>query len=455
MMSWAWMAVLACAGSDDARLETKPPESERVAVHDEAVERVGVQEGVQHPPIPADSPAWRHDPGGFVPDHNFYGERTWDGVRMRVAGHLSVIERDRARLVAQTSSDPLQAAAVYRALAADLTGMIPKTGGPETEIPTLVRDAALRDAALLSGQPEGVTTGIAGVRREYFQHLRERTMSAAVGQELRTRLATAAEAISFPAIDAFEDFDDRHAMRVTLWSLYLDAVDPLKFTEPWGYFDAAAHARMVQRLDIDIAESAGLKAPTEPKQAVKFTVVGTGGMPTGDSLIDVAGQPGPRAIGVLEKLDLSEPNHRQWVEDTAFVLNAKMKDQPGGVLSILHTRAAHLDGYGHGSRYYNIKQLRNEGVRQLARAGRFDLARQSLQMNFPLHHQDWECPNREGILLAIDGRLAAQAGSSDASAQLERARTATDLFLRRVRTAEQSRSATPGPPPGSTTPLAE
>ena len=109
MMSWAWMAVLACAGSDDARLETKPPESERVAVHDEAVERVGVQEGVQHPPIPADSPAWRHDPGGFVPDHNFYGERTWDGVRMRVAGHLSVIERDRARLVAQTSSDPLQA----------------------------------------------------------------------------------------------------------------------------------------------------------------------------------------------------------------------------------------------------------------------------------------------------------------------------------------------------------
>ena len=76
------------------------------------VELVGVQSGVQHPPIPADSPAWRHDPGGFVPDHNFYGERSWDGVRMRVAGHIAVMERDRARLAARLSGGAAEAATV-------------------------------------------------------------------------------------------------------------------------------------------------------------------------------------------------------------------------------------------------------------------------------------------------------------------------------------------------------
>lgn len=447
MSGWMWLVAMACTGDNGMTPTAGAPVAVQSPARAEAVEQVGVQSGVQHPPIPADSPAWRHDPGGFVPDHNFYGERTWDGVRMRVAGQLSVIERDRARLAAQTASDPLQAASIYRDLAADLTAMIPGAGGPETEIPTLVRDAALRDAALIEGRPDGGASGIAGVRRAYMQHVRDGTMTAAIGEQLRTRLAAELASIAFPDIAAFADFDDRHAMRVTLWSLYLDAVDPLQFTEPWGYFDAEAHARMVQQLDIDIARTAGLTAAPQAKQSAEFTVLGTGGMPTGDSLIDVAGQPGPRAIGVLEKLDLSDTSHRQWVQDTAYVLNAKLKDQPGGVLSILHTRSAHLDGYGHGSRYYNIKQLRNETVRQLARGGHFGLARQALQMNFPLHHQDWECPNREGILLAIDGRLAAMAGSGEAAGQLARARSATDAFLNRIRAADSAGLTRPAGPP--------
>ena len=401
---------------------------------------IGVQSGVKHPPIPANSPAWRHDPGGFVPDHNFYGERSWDGVRMRVAGQMAVIERDRARLAAQSSTEGLEAAKIYRNLAADLSRLIPSSGGPETDIPTLARDAALRDAALLEGSAFEGLGGVAGVRAALYRHKKDGSLNATVGAELRKELAKTASTIQFPAIDQFDDFDDRHAMRVKLWSLYLDAVDPVEFTEPWGYFDAAAHARMVQHLDRAIATAAGLSF--EPVDGVEgqFTLDGSGGMPTGDSLIDVAGQPGPKAIGTLEKLGLDDAKHRQWVEDTVFVLNSKLKESPGGVLSVVHTRTAHLDGMGHGSRYYNIKQLRNEAVRQLANAGHYAIARQVLQMNFPLHHQDWECPNREGILVAIDGRLAASAGLADAGERLNRARVLSDAFLKEVNAAE---AATP------------
>ena len=87
---------------------------------------------------------------------------------------------------------------------------------------------------------------------------------------------------------------------------------------------------------------------------------------------------------------------------------------------------------GHGSRYYNIKQLRNETLRRLADAGHARLARQVLAMNYPLHHQDWECPNRKGILVAIDGRLAAIAGDPDAMDRLLEARALSDEFLNQV-----------------------
>ena len=426
--------VFACSDPEPVRVE---PNGRNVP---SGSDTIGVQSGVKHPPIPANSPAWRHDPGGFVPDHNFYGERSWDGVRMRVAGQMAVIERDRARLAAQSSTEGLEAAKIYRNLAADLSRLIPSSGGPETDIPTLARDAALRDAALLEGSAFEGLGGVAGVRAALYRHKKDGSLNATVGAELRKELAKTASTIQFPAIDQFDDFDDRHAMRVKLWSLYLDAVDPVEFTEPWGYFDAAAHARMVQHLDRAIATAAGLSF--EPVDGVEgqFTLYGSGGMPTGDSLIDVAGQPGPKAIGTLEKLGLDDAKHRQWVEDTVFVLNSKLKESPGGVLSVVHTRTAHLDGMGHGSRYYNIKQLRNEAVRQLANAGHYAIARQVLQMNFPLHHQDWECPNREGILVAIDGRLAASAGLADAGERLNRARVLSDAFLKEVNAAE---AATP------------
>ncbi len=433
---------LACASAPPvSESETKAapdrPQPEKQAVKPAVrptTEHVGIHQGVQHPPIPANSPAWRHDPGGFVPDVRFYGERDWDGVRMRVAGHISVIERDRARLAAGQGRYE-EASRIYAALAQTLSALIPSGGGPTVEIPRMAQKAAQRDSSLMkalaSEQRVGGQPGLAGVRAFLLTN-GQKGITQKQAAKLREQVDQALAVEPRPDIDAFSDFDDRHQLRVKLWSVYLDAVDPIHFRDPWGYFTWEAYTTVADAL------RAQIEGKSPPKRKPKaFSVDGAGGMPTGDSLIDVAGQPGPKSIGRLEKLGLDDPEHRQWLEDTVFVFNARMKDSPGGVLSILDSRVAYLDQMGHGSRYYNIKQLRNEVVRRLADAGRPRLARQALAMNQPLHHQDWECPNRAGILAAIDGRLAAIQGAKDADSRLREARKLSDDFLDQVAKAER------------------
>jgi hypothetical protein len=226
-------------------------------------------------------------------------------------------------------------------------------------------------------------------------------------------------------------------MRLALWSLYLAAADPVHPDTAWGYFDRRAYRAMLdQREAITAGRCDEWICPSFQGES-SFTVDGLGGMPTGDTLIDVGGEPGPKAIGRLEKLSLEDPKHRQWVEDTVYVLNARLQSSPGALVSLIKSRVDQLNAFKHGSRYYNIKQMLNEGVRVLARTGHYDIARQVLAMNFPLHHQDWECPNREGILIALDGRLAALAGDESASSRLAEARSLSDAFLRQIDTAEQ------------------
>lgn len=411
-----WLMMMACGGTPVPEVAPKADEAVAQSSQTHAsdhraatAEVVGIQAGVQHPPIPADSPAWRHDPGGFVPDPRFYGEHDWDGVRVRLAGHIGVIERDRARWLA--GQGRLQdASEVYMRLATDIESMSSQMSAPAKRIPSLIVDAAKRDAARLRALVAGTQGGAAAP-------------SVLKNQQL-------------PDISDFKDFDDRHELRVKLWSLYLGAADPVHPDTAWGYFDKAAFARLLSlRGDVAAGKCTEWVCPSDSGESL-FTVEGIGGMPTGDTLIDVGGEPGPKAIGRLEKLSLDEPAHRQWVEDTVYVLNARLNERPGAVLSVLKSRTDQLDAFKHGSRYYNIKQLRNEGVRVLAAAGHYDLARQVLAMNFPLHHQDWECPNREGILVALDARLAALDGAVNTEALMSRARQVSDAFLAQVTAAD-------------------
>ena len=53
-----------------------------------------------------------------------------------------------------------------------------------------------------------------------------------------------------------------------------------------------------------------------------------GRLPTGDSIIDVGGQPGPMGIGTLMKLDVSDTDHNTWLTSYASRLSSAIQSNP-------------------------------------------------------------------------------------------------------------------------------
>ncbi len=400
--------------------------------------------------LPADNPLWSFDAGGFVPSYQWYGEGSWDDVRMRAAGHLAAIGRDRARAVA-ASGDLAAAAASYRELDRALAAIpIAPESTHAARTVSLLQGAVQRDAALCAALADGAQPppGDGGLAA-----LRARVLGLALQPEgdgraeAARRLQRELEPYLTPRDDldltAFADFEARHALRVRLLEAYLDSLDPLDIDERWGFWSASELQRQALALGLSAGALGGddwsgraedwlsdgspaLDAPAihwpsrfaaalrAPDQRPHFTVEGLGRLPTGDSLVDVAGWPGPAPIGSLAKLGLDDPAHRAWLEALAAELGQALEDRPSAIPAVVAEAAAELDAHGHGSRYYNIKQIRNDAVRQLALAGHPELALTVLDSNQPLHHQDWACPNRRGILGALRGRLA-EAASGQAA----------------------------------------
>lgn len=425
---------------------------------------VGLDQGQQHPPLPADNPAWDHDVQGFVSSPQWYGEHDWEGVQMRALGHIAVIRRDRARFLAE-SGDLAAAASEYQGLAEELALLTLSEAHPPAQIRALLVEAALRDAALCTALSDGTPlpqghSGLYALRLRYLSLARQ----AKQGQDVAAPAkALAQELAAFPiptdlAIDDFANFEARHALRVRLFAAALDAQDPLSLNEPWGYWTAEevslqAHA-LTQAADaLAEAERPPGDPMTWPAQAVgelrapqRFTAEGLGWLPTGDSLIDVGAQPGPKAIGTLQKWGLDDPEHRARLERVAAELNAET--DPDTVLAGVRALAAELDAGTHGSRFYNVKQVRNEGVRVLASQGHAAQALALLNDNLPLHHQDWACPNREGIVLALRARLIHLSGRAGRGTWFE-AWEASGVFLEqsmRAQKGEQVGVPVPGPP---------
>jgi hypothetical protein len=424
---------------------------------------MGLDQGQQHPPLPANNPAWERDVGGFVSSPQWYGEHDWEGVHMRTLGHMAVLRRDRARALAE-QGDLRAAAQEYQELAQEMGAIALQEGQAPDQIRDLLRAAAERDAALCTALADGETlptdhTGLYGLRLRYLALARDANAGLDVTESAATLakdLGAHTQALSGLEIDAFENFDARHALRVRLFEAALASQDPLHLNEPWGYWTAQESALQAQALLTAARALATGEAmagdPMEwPNQVVdtlreplRFTVEGLGWLPTGDSLIDVGAQPGPKAIGTLQKWGLEDAEHRARLEQAASALNAEQ--DPDKSLAQLRALAFELDEAPHGSRFYNVKQVRNEGVRVLASQGHYAQALALLSDNFPLHHQDWACPNREGILRILQARLEHLAG---APTSWEAAMTSTALFLdqsQRAQGGEQVGVQMPGPP---------
>lgn len=146
------------------------------------------------------------------------------------------------------------------------------------------------------------------------------------------------------------------------------------------------------------------------------------------------------------KWGLNDKEHMQWLSTAAKAITSPLPSNPKKSVQAYKKHIQYLENATHGSRFYNVKQLRNATVRQLARSGHYMEAHDVLQDNFPLHNQDWACPNREGILLAIDGRLLALGGASNAEAILDKAILSGRTFLKYVDEAEAGKRKMPVPP---------
>jgi len=397
---------------------------------------------------------------------------------MRVAGHISAAGRDLARMHA-TNGDLQQAAAAYQDLVSQLEEIQTPQTGVAADIHAHLLEAAMRDHATLNalsgGEIPDVARGLAALRMEYYKL--SRAPDPAALQQLQTRLEEHLTDRPDLALDAFSDFNSRHQLRIELFEAYLDSLDPIGINERWGYWRASEIQRQALLLGVAAGWLGGddwtqraqreligeipqipVDAPAwqwpsiladtlhSKDQQPQFSVDGLGWLPTGDSLIDVAGSPGPLAIGSLMKLGLDDNAHRIWLEETKASLQPLLESDPSSLLGEARARTTTLDAFTHGSRFYNVKQLRNEVVRQLAKAGHYRAAADMLSDNFPLHHQDWACPNREGILLAISGRLLAEAGHDTAEDTLRRSLTAAASFLDQVELAEQNPGQGQRPP---------
>jgi hypothetical protein len=252
-------------------------------------------------------------------------------------------------------------------------------------------------------------------------------------------------------IDRFQvridDYQDRHALRARLVAAYADDVDPWGFSDPWGYRLPEERPRQAKAIAeavraVGSGEVAGLTlaallvlpaarlAAEEPSLSTEDLVA----MPTGDSLVDVAGFPGPRSSGALAALDPSDPVTRAWFTERAARLTAAPPDSLPAVVEDVVRETERL-GLG-DSRYYLAKQIRNAGIRSLARRGDWEAARQVTAALRGPFGMDRKVPDMDSVLLVIEGRLAVLAGDPDAEGLLRAALASTEAFLAEVDAAE-------------------
>jgi len=432
-----------------------------------------MDKGQKHPPLPANNPVWEWDAKAFVPDFGWFGEHSWMDVRMRVAGHISAAGRDKARIFAM-KEEWSKAAQAYQQLFRILSDIPTSQQGTSKQINTHLILAAQRDAQLLEALSEDkIPTNQEGtiypLRLQYYALAQRYTKGDNVEKEANALQLSLQKHLSLRAdleISSFKDFHSRHQLRIRLFEAYLDALDPLSINESWGYWEADEIIKQINAIGSACTMLGGTQWEISPEIAktkvspylwpsfiaenmpeeLDSSVEEFGALPTGDSLIDIASSPGPKAIGDLMKWGLNDKEHASWLKKASQEIVTVMQESPEKSIEAYKKHIQYLEKAQHGSRFYNVKQLRNATVRQLARSKSYLMAHKVLQDNFPLHHQDWACPNREGILRAIDGRLLALAKDEQAEHTLASSIKLGQDFLIKVDRAEKGLLTEPKPP---------
>ena len=214
-----------------------------------------MDQGQQHPPLPADNPAWDWDAQSFVPDFGWYGEHSWTDVRMRVVGHMAMGYRDLARIHI-LQEDWNAAILVYQEMIQTLQAVDTASSKFAEEIRMVLLKSAERDVQILRALhtkadfPEVSPDALMHWRIEYWKLIQsgapyDQQQISRIQQEIKQRYTTP----TVSPIDEFENFTDRHKLRTELFNAYTQALDPILPTDlRWGYWRPAEIQRQAGAL---------------------------------------------------------------------------------------------------------------------------------------------------------------------------------------------------------------
>ncbi|MDP2310172.1 MAG: hypothetical protein Q8P18_29410 [Pseudomonadota bacterium] len=336
-----------------------------------------------------------------APGPQFWHETSWDAVRARALGHLAAQGRDLARARA-LAGDHAGCAERYAAAAAEVVGTPISEPDPrrirDAFAAALTRDAQLCAALAEGRHPPAPPTPVAA-------------LYARAAAARRTGLAFSTGAPP-PILDlprAAGDPAARTALRATLTEAWADTADPLAPTDPWDYWEPAEALRVHAR-------AAGPRA-SEPF-VVSAADLAT--PPTGDTYVDSAGLPGPRAVVPAGVTTTPSPPLN------ALARALAMAGPTRAIPALNQVRRSIADGPDS-----DRVQRGAEGavLRGLARAGFYSVAaavahRWRVETPF-----DRDCIDRAGVVLGIEGRLLLLADDPSAESVLEDAQAASRAFL--------------------------
>ncbi len=354
-------------------------------------------------PPPASTPGAAGPPPPSVGPAAFH-EQSWEDVAARALSHLAAQGRDLARAGA-LRGDWSGCAERYQATAAELRAVALREPSP-LRIRDAYAGALERDAAWCEAQAEGRPPPLpsTAIARLYA----ERAAARISGRPFEPGPPPLVRTLPL----SVDDPTARSALRADLTEAWADSVDPGAPSDPWGYWEPAQVLVVHARLS-GVAPAARAWSSTAEELATP---------PTGDSYVDSAGLPGPRArfppgVGVPDEAD------RALAARLSAAPPAEVPAQVTAAVAVLDDRRA-------PDRDRRVQGLRNAVLRRLAAAEAWaPAAALARTMRLPRDF-DRECIDRSGVVIGIEGRLLLLAGDPTAEAVLEEAAAATRAFLR-------------------------
>lgn len=390
--------------------------------------------------IPADDPRWEAS-DGYRHSPAEYGQPDWDHVRIYAVVHVALAGRDRAR--ARAVAGDYDACASRYAEAERVVRGARLANPAVTPVREVLADGLARDGAvcdaLARGQPPVIPAdgGVAMYRARYLGlHAR-----AERGTDIRRAASALADELGRASarggtLQLEAPGGERDPARLAAWlaAAWVDTVDPIAITEPWGAWSADERPRQVKALRAAVAAAASgetrrlplLPATSLVAQPPSWTVEEFDQTPLLDAYVDVGGFAAPH---VVPQLPASAEEKAQWTAWLAQRVTVMSRMRAGEVPRTVRIATGELLESGGARAYFRSVGLQNAAVRQLARKRAYGEALAVVRAQSPLRGLDWYAPDRAAVLLGLEGRLMVLAGDARGEKRLQAAIDESRAFL--------------------------